>query len=162
MKDFIRLQSNLVSKLVSDAEAILNDENNKNETEAGKFLLRAQRGLPKHSKLAKVLSEPSYKKLVQVTELEFLREKAKNMYIIDDELYFVIDEKNNTLDLTEKGREELAKGTGMEKDYFILPDLGTEISKFENDPDLSPGRKNQRRKMYFIRNIQKAVIEFIP
>jgi len=133
-----RIQSNLISKFVSDAEAILNDENNKNETEAGKFLLRAQRGLPKHSKLAKVLSEPSYKKLVQVTELEFLREKAKNMYVIDDELYFVIDEKNNTIDLTEKGREELSKGTGMEKEYFILPDLGTEISKFENDPNLTP------------------------
>jgi len=144
-----RLQSNLVSKLVSDAEAILNDENNKSEIEAGKLLLRAQRGLPKHSKLAKVLSEPTYKKLVQSTELEFLREKAKNMYIIDDELYFVIDEKNNTLDLTEKGREELAKGTGMEKDYFVLPDLGTEISKFENDPNLTAEEKIKKKDMLY-------------
>lgn len=144
-----RLQSNLVSKLVSDAEAMLNDENNKNETEAGKLLLRAQRGLPKHSKLAKVLSEPSYKKLVQTTELEFLREKAKNMHIIDDELYFVIDEKNNTLDLTEKGREELAKGTGMEKDYFVLPDLGTEISKFENDPNLTSEEKIKKKDLLY-------------
>ncbi len=144
-----RLQSNLVSKLVSDAEAILNDENNKSEIEAGKLLLRAQRGLPKHSKLAKVLSEPTYKKLVQTTELEFLREKAKNMYIIDDELYFVIDEKNNTLDLTEKGREELAKGTGMEKDYFVLPDLGTEISKFENDPNLTAEEKIKKKDMLY-------------
>ncbi|NWF88420.1 MAG: preprotein translocase subunit SecA, partial [Ignavibacteriaceae bacterium] len=109
-----RVQSNLVSKIVSEAETILNDENNKDINEAGKLLLRAQRGLPKHSKLAKVLSEPAHKKLVQETELEFLREKAKNMHIIDDELYFVIDEKNNTIDLTEKGREELAKGTGIE------------------------------------------------
>src|SRR3989339_310877 len=144
-----RIQSNLVSKLVSDAEAILNDENNKNETEAGKLLFRAQRGLPKHSKLAKVLSEPSYKKLVQTTELEFLREKAKNMHIIDDELYFVIDEKNNTIDLTEKGREELAKGTGMEKEYFILPDLGTEISKFENDANLTLEEKIKKKDVLY-------------
>src|SRR3989339_2248511 len=144
-----RIQSNLVSKLVSDAEVILNDDNNRNETEAGKLLLRAQRGLPKHSKLAKVLSEPSYKKLVQVTELEFLREKAKNMHVIDDELYFVIDEKNNTLDLTEKGREELAKGTGMEKEYFILPDLGTEISKFENDANLTLEEKIKKKDVLY-------------
>jgi preprotein translocase subunit SecA len=144
-----RIQSNLVSKFVSDAEAILNDENNKNETEAGKLLLRAQRGLPKHSKLAKVLSEPTYKKLVQVTELEFLREKAKNMHVIDDELYFVIDEKNNTLDLTEKGREEISKGTGMEKEYFVLPDLGTEISKFENDPNLTPEEKIKKKDVLY-------------
>jgi preprotein translocase subunit SecA len=144
-----RVQSNLISKLVSDAESILNDENNKNLTEAGKLLLRAQRGLPKHSKLAKVLSEPSYKKLVQETELEFLREKAKNMHIIDDELYFVIDEKNNTIDLTEKGREELAKGSGMEKEYFVLPDLGTEISKFEHDSELTPEEKIKKKDVLY-------------
>ncbi|MGE5860721.1 MAG: DEAD/DEAH box helicase, partial [Ignavibacteria bacterium] len=131
-----RLQSNLISKIVQDAENLLNGDGNGN-IEAGKLLLRAYRGLPKHTKLTKVLSEPSFKKLMQSTEMEFLREKAKNMYIIDDELFFVIDEKNNTIDLTEKGREELAKGSGMEKDFFVLPDLGTEISKFENDPDLS-------------------------
>ena len=74
--------------------------------------------------------------------MEFLREKAKNMHIIDDELYFVIDEKNNTIDLTEKGREELAKGSGMGKDFFILPDLGTEISKIENDDSISLTKKN--------------------
>ncbi len=144
-----RVQSNLISKIVTDAESILNDENNKNLTEAGKLLLRAQRGLPKHSKLAKVISEPSYKKLVQETELEFLREKAKNMYIIDDELYFVIDEKNNTIDLTEKGRIELAKGSGMEKEYFVLPDLGTEISKFENDSSLSPEEKIRKKELLY-------------
>lgn len=143
-----RVQSALVSKLVSEAEAMLNGDNS-NLTEAGKLLLRAQRGLPKHSRLAKVLSEPAYKKLVQETELEFLREKAKNMHIIDDELYFVIDEKNNTIDLTEKGREELAKGTGMEKDYFVLPDLGTEISKFENDPNLSAEEKIKKKDLLY-------------
>jgi len=143
-----RLQSNLVSKIVQDAENLLNGEGNGN-IEAGKLLLRAYRGLPKHTKLTKVLSEPSFKKLMQSTEMEFLREKAKNMYIIDDELFFVIDEKNNTIDLTEKGREELAKGSGMEKDFFVLPDLGTEISKFENDPDLSQDEKVKKKDVLY-------------
>jgi preprotein translocase subunit SecA len=129
-----RKQKNLVANILQEAEKLLNE--NGNDREAGVHLLRASRGIPKSNKLAKVISEPTYKKLLQDTEMEYLREKAKNMYIIDDELYFVIDEKNNTIDLTDKGREELAQGSGMEKNYFILPDLGTEISKFENDSSL--------------------------
>jgi preprotein translocase subunit SecA len=133
-----RLQQSLVGKIVSEAEDALSRNENQ---DAGILLFRAFRGLPKNNKLLKVLSEPEYKKLMQSTELEYLKEKGKNMHIIDDELYFVIDERNNTIDLTEKGREELAKGTGREKDYFILPDLGTEISKFENDPNLTQTEK---------------------
>jgi preprotein translocase subunit SecA len=146
-----RLQSNFVSKIVQDAEGMLNEDGNarSDSTEAGILLLRASRGLPKHSKLAKILSEPAYKKLLQSTEMEFLREKAKNMHIIDDELYFVIDEKNNTIDLTEKGREELAKGSGMEKNFFILPDLGTEISKLENDSSIPNEEKLKKKDLLY-------------
>ncbi|MCX7611653.1 MAG: preprotein translocase subunit SecA [Ignavibacterium sp.] len=133
-----RLQQNLVGKIVSEAEESINKGDYK---QAGILLFRAFRGLPKNNKLLKVIAEPENKKLMQETELEFLKEKGKNMHIIDDELYFVIDEKNNIIDLTEKGREELAKGTGREKDFFVLPDLGTEISKFENDPNLSNEQK---------------------
>ncbi len=133
-----RLQTNLVAQLVKEADEILSNEETKEDTrEAGILLLRAYRGLPKNKKLLKTLSDPANKKLMQSTEMEFLREQGKHMHIIDDELYFAIDEKNNTIDLTDKGREELAKGSGKEKDFFILPDLGTEISKLENDPSLS-------------------------
>ena len=142
-----RLQKNLVANLVQQAEEMLNGE--KNETEAGVLLFRALRGLPKNNKLAKMLSEPAYKKLVQSTEMEYLREKAKNMHIIDDELYFVIDEKSNQIDLTEKGREELAKGSGFEKEYFVLPDLGYEISKFENDETISLEEKVKRKDVLY-------------
>jgi len=130
-----RLQTSLIAKMVADAESLLEQER-KDDTEPGKLVLRAYRGLPKSNKLTKLLSEPANKRLLQATEMEFLREKGKYMHLIDDELYFVIDEKNNTIDLTEKGREELAKGSGFEKDFFVLPDLGTEISKFENDTEL--------------------------
>lgn len=93
-----RLQSNYVAKIVQEAEDLLSSDGKDNLNQAGVQLLRAYRGLPKNNKLSKVLSEPSNKKLLQSTEMEFLREKAKNMYIIDDELYFAIDEKNNTID----------------------------------------------------------------
>lgn len=139
-----RLQKNLVASMVQQAEDMLSSGNG-NESEAGVLLFRAYRGHPKNNKLTKALSEPAYKRLMQQTELEFLREKGKNMHIIDDELYFVIDEKNNQIDLTEKGREELARGTGMEKDYFVLPDLGFEISKFEHDDTLTLEQKLKRK-----------------
>ena len=143
-----RLQKNMVATLVQQAEEMLSSDGG-NDTEAGVLLFRAQRGLPKNNKLTKVLSDPSYKRLVQRTELEYLREKAKNMYIIDDELYFVIDEKGNQIDITEKGREELAKGSGMEKEYFVLPDLGYEISKFENDDSISIEEKVKRKDILY-------------
>jgi preprotein translocase subunit SecA len=138
-----RLQQNLIGKIVSEAEELLNQGERE---QAGVLLFRAFRGLPKNNKLLKVIADPENKKLMQATELEYLKEKGKNMHIIDDELFFVIDEKNNTIDLTEKGREELAKGTGREKDYFVLPDLGTEISKFENDSNLSDLEKHKLKE----------------
>jgi len=144
VENLFRKQKNLVASLVQESEKILN-ENGENSSEAGVQIFRAFRGLPKSNRLAKVLSEPSYKKLMMSTEMEYLREKAKNMYIIDDELYFVIDEKNNSIDLTDKGREELSKGSKEGKDYFVLPDLGVEISKLEKDTSLSDEEKIKKK-----------------
>jgi len=141
-----RLQSNFVSKIAQEAEDLIAKEDDKEaQIQAGVNLLRAYRGLPKNKKIEKMLSDPSHKKLMLQTEMEYLREKARNMHIIDDELYFVIDEKNNTIDLTEKGREELARFGKGDKNYFVLPDLGTEISKFEHDPSLSIEEKVRKK-----------------
>ncbi|MDP4173345.1 MAG: preprotein translocase subunit SecA [Bacteroidota bacterium] len=141
VEKLFRLQTNLVAKIAQEAEEILNTDEKNKDSEAGIRLLRGYRGLPKNKKLAKLLSEPSYKKLMQQTELEYLREQGKRMHEIDDELYFAIDEKNNTIDLTEMGREELAKGSKEGKEYFVLPDLGTEVSHIENNPELSTDEK---------------------
>jgi preprotein translocase subunit SecA len=138
-----RKQKNLVASILQEAEKLLDADGVSHE--AGVHLFRAYRGLPKSNKLMKLLSEPTYKKLMLDTELEFLREKAKNMHIIDEELYFVIDEKNNSIDITEKGREDLAHGSGLEKEFFILPDLGTEISKFEHDTSISDQEKLKKK-----------------
>jgi preprotein translocase subunit SecA len=144
VENLFRKQKNLVASLVQEGEKLLS-ENGEDSTEAGVKLFRAFRGLPKSNRLTKVLSDPSYKKLMLNTELEYLREKGKNMHIIDDELYFVIDEKNNTIDLTDKGREELGKGSKEGKEYFVLPDLGVEVSKFENDTSLSDEEKVRKK-----------------
>ena len=141
-----RLQSNLVSKIAQEADDLIAKGDDKEaQTQAGVNLLRAYRGLPKNKKIEKMLSDPTNKKLMIATEMEYLREKARNMHIIDDELYFVIDEKNNTIDLTEKGREELARFGKGDKNYFVLPDLGTEISKFEHDASLSVEEKIKKK-----------------
>ena len=138
----VKLQTQFVAKILGDAEEMLAKAEKKEDViEAGKLLLRASRGLPKSKKLFILVAEPENKNLLQDTELEFLREKGKNMYIIDDELYFVIDEKNHTIDLTEKGREELSHTTHTDKNFFTLPDLGTEISKFENSTELTGEEK---------------------
>nr|HPN37594.1 preprotein translocase subunit SecA [Melioribacteraceae bacterium] len=139
-------QASLVSSIVAEAEKQLNDSNGFNEEAVGIALLRSTRGFPKNKKLMKLLSEPSNKKLMQKTELEFLRENAKRMPEIDEELYFSIDEKNNQIDLTEKGRTELAHGSVEGKEYFVLPDLSQAIGKIDGDSNLTDEEKAIKRE----------------
>jgi len=146
-----RKQSSLVAKIVQEAEELLKTGDPKEREKAGILLLRAHRGFPKNKKLIKLFSEPEYKKLMQSTEMEFLRENEKRMPEIDEELYYAIDERNNTINLTEKGREELAAGSPEGPDFFVLPDLGSEISEIENDPNLSEDEKIKRKdKLYHL------------
>ncbi len=146
-----RKQSNLVATIVKEVEQLLESDNSKDRERAGMLLLRAHRGFPKNKALMKLLSEPEYKKLLQQTELDFLRENAKRMPEIDEELYFAIEERNNQMDLSEKGRDELAMGSSEGKEFFVLPDLGTEISKLENDPSISDEDKLKKKdELYHI------------
>jgi preprotein translocase subunit SecA len=91
--------------------------------------LRAYRGLPKNKALIKYLSEEGIRSLLQKTEALFMQEQSKNMHIIDDELYFMIDEKHNQVDLSEKGIELIS--TDTDPDFFVLPDIGSEIAQLE-------------------------------
>jgi preprotein translocase subunit SecA len=129
----VAAQRNFVSKIVADAEKLVADGK---EQEAGVLLLRAFHGLPKHPKLMKLMSDPSNKKLIQQTENEYMRDQSRRMNEIDDELYYAIDEKNHQINLTEKGREYLTPIVG-DRDFFVLPDLGTEHSIIESDASLS-------------------------
>lgn len=138
VKRLVEAQKTLVNKLTSEAEELIAKEGltKEEEAKAGMALLRANHALPKHKKLQKLLSEPANKKLLLATESEYLRDNAKQMHIVDDELYFVIDEKSHITDLTEKGREMLAPSV-QEKDFFTLPDLGSEFALLENNKELS-------------------------
>ncbi len=125
------VQKNLVSSLISDAKKLLAEKSNENTKKAGELIFRAYRGLPKNKALIKLLSEEGNKALMQKTESFYLQEQAKNMHLIDDELYFVIDEKNNTSDLSEKGIDLLTKSYD-DPEFFILPNIGEKVAELEN------------------------------
>lgn len=99
--------------------------------DGGIALLRAFRGLPRNKALIKYLSEPGIKAHLQKTENFYMQEQGKHMKKIDKELFFVIDEKNNTIELTDKGID-LISGSD-DKDFFIMPDIGSEIAKLEKE-----------------------------
>lgn len=128
----VSTQKNFVARIIADAEKLLSE--GKTE-QAGILLFRAHRGDPKNKKLTKLFSEGAPKKLMLETESVYIAEQNKRLHEIDDELYYSIDEKNHSIDLTEKGREFLA--SGADKDMFLLPDVGTEMSIIENDPSIS-------------------------
>jgi preprotein translocase subunit SecA len=134
-------QRSFVSEIVGDAEKLLTDGK---EQEAGISLLRASRGLPKHPRLMKLLSDPSNKKLVHQTEMEYLRDQSRRMHEIDDELYYAIDERNHQINMTDKGRDLLTPLV-RDTDFFILPDLGTEFSILENDDEMKPEAKQEKK-----------------
>lgn len=147
VKRIVDAQKALVAKLVGEAETVINkgDAATKDEIHAaGVALLRANRGFPKNKRLMKMFSEPSNKTLMQHTEIEFLRDNAKRMPEIDDMMYFAIDEKSHTIDLTEKGREFLTSGN-EDKDFFVLPDMGTEIAHLEHDDTLTDEQKQIKK-----------------
>lgn len=149
VKKLVDAQKRLVGQLVAEAETIFAKGDRKSISKddldkAGLALLRGYRGLPKHSRLQKVLSEPENKTLMLSVEAFYLRDNAKQMHIVDDELYFTIDEKSHITDLTEKGREFLAP-SAVEKDFFTLPDVGTEVAIIDNDDTLSTEQRELRK-----------------
>ena len=117
-----------------DVTRILNEAKKKiaegDKEEGGKLLLRAYKGLPKYNPLIKYLSEPGIKQILLNTENFYMQDNNKQMHIITDDLLFVIDEKQRSVDLTDKGHELISKGTSDSK-FFILPDVGAEISVLE-------------------------------
>ncbi len=119
------------------------------EGQGGLALLRAYRGLPKHKPLIKFLGEPGIKALLTKTENYYMQDQQKEMHKADAELYFVIDEKNNQVELTEKGIEMITQ-SGEEKDFFIIPDVGSEIAEIEKSS--LPAEEKAARKEELMRN----------
>ncbi|MFO8130007.1 MAG: preprotein translocase subunit SecA [Bacteroidales bacterium] len=148
-------QRNLINKFIAEAKKLLSgDPGTEQEKEGGKLLLRAHRGLPKHNALIKYLSEPGNRTLVQKTENFYMQEQSKNMHIIDDELYFVIDEKSNSIELTDKGIDLMTESY-QDPDFYLLPDIGSEIAEIEKS-DLSEGeiieKKNELLRDFSVKS----------
>ncbi len=144
-------QKRLVTLCLAEAKKILTDPNATEDQKrhGADQLFRAYRGLPKNNALIKFLSEEGMKTLMQKTEGFYLQEQQKNMHIIDDELYFVIDEKLHSVDLTEKGIDELTKAYN-DQTFFILPDVGSEIAELERSE--LPNDEKLMKKSELLRN----------
>ena len=125
-------QRTLVTQYLAEAKKLLTSGNPADEKLGGEQLLRAHRGLPKNKALIKFLSEQGMKAILLKTENFYMQEQNKNMHIIDDELYFVIDEKQHTNDITEKGMAFLAS-MGEDPKFYQLPDVGLQIAELEKE-----------------------------
>ena len=155
--DVVRLYDNqkrLVTTILAEAKQILtNPASTDDEKKHGADLLfRAYRGLPKNNALIKFLSEEGMKTLLQKTEGFYMQNRGENMHLIDDELFFVIDEKLNTVDLTEKGIDALCTAYGN-PDFFVMPDVGAEIAELEHQN--LPNDEKVLRKAELMRNFSE-------
>jgi preprotein translocase subunit SecA len=131
-------QRQLVNHILAEAKKLLKSagDDKEKEKEGFKLLFRAYRGLPKNKALIKFLSEPGIKTGMQKTENFYMAEQMKHMHIFDDELYFVIEEKQNSIELTDKGIDLITEMTG-DPEFYILPDMGSVLADLEKS-DLSP------------------------
>ncbi len=127
ISDIVQKQRQHLTGVLAEAKKLITAGDTK---EGGFLLLRVHRGLPKNKALIKFLSEEGIKQLLQKTENFYMQDNNREMPVVDEDLLFVIEEKNNQIELTDKGVEYIS---GIEdKDFFIMPDIGSEIAAIEN------------------------------
>ncbi len=120
-------QKALVNQLLNEARKLIADGN---EKDGGLLLFRAYKGYPKYKPLIKFLSEPGMKQLLQKVENYYMQDNEREMYIVTDELYFVINEKQHSVDMTDKGRD-LITGNLEDSNFFVLPDVGAAVAEVQ-------------------------------
>ncbi len=140
IEQLFNMQKNLVTQLLAEARKLISEGKN---DEGGVLLYRAHKGFPKYKPLIKFLSEQGVKSLMQKTENIFMQDNNRRMPEITDELFFVIDEKMNSVELTDKGHDMLSSRMGEER-FFVLPDIGTKVAELERS-ELSPEEKAARK-----------------
>ena len=126
VENLYNLQRQLANGFLAEARKLIKEGNTK---DGGFQLLRAYRSLPKNKALIKFLSEEGVKQILQKTENEYMQDNNRKMHIVDEALYFVIEEKNNQVELTDNGIKFLSQDT--DENFFVLPDIGTEIANIE-------------------------------
>lgn len=140
IEQLYNVQRNFVNDLLGRARKLIGEGKN---DEGGVLLYRAHKGLPKYKPLIKFLSEPGNKALMQKVENTYMQDNNRRMPEITDELFFVIDEKLNSVELTDKGHEFLARNIG-EEGFFVLPDIGAAVAEIEKS-DLSAEEKTAKK-----------------
>ena len=154
VEKLVEAQRTMVSKFLADAKSKLKSADEKEREEGALLLFRAYKGLPKNRPLIKFLSEQGIKAQLLKTENFYMQENNKNMHIATDPLYFVIDEKHNSIELTDKGIDSLTSAS-EDSQFFVLPDVGSEIATIEKS-DLSDeekiSRKNELMQNYAIKS----------
>jgi preprotein translocase subunit SecA len=143
VENLVTLQRKLATDCLTDAKRLFKEGNSK---EAGFNLLRSYRALPKSKALIKFLSEEGVKQLLQKTENQYMQDNNREMPKIDEALYFVIEEKNNQVELTDNGIQYLSQDTDAQ--FFVLPDIGTEIAQIEKE-NLSTEAEAERKEELF-------------
>ncbi|CAN5394820.1 preprotein translocase subunit SecA [soil metagenome] len=140
----VEAQRKLTNAFLIEAKKKISGGND-DPKDGGLALFRAHRGLPKNSALIKYLSEPGMRVKLQKTENHYLADQQKNMPRVDEELYFHIDEKNNQVELTDKGISFITK-SGEDPEFFILPDIGVKLSEIERS-DVSADEKLHQKEV---------------
>jgi len=143
VENLVTLQRKLATDCLTEAKRLFKEGNNK---DAGFNLLRSYRALPKSKALIKFLSEEGVKQLLQKTENSYMQDNNREMPKIDEALYFVIEEKNNQVELTDNGIHYLSQDTDAQ--FFVLPDIGTEIAHIEKE-NLSTEEEAERKEELF-------------
>lgn len=140
----VRVQREELSKTLNLSKKLWKDDETK---EAGFELLKVFRGLPKYKPLIKFLSEEGVRTLLQKTEAHYMQDNNREMHKVDNHLYFVIDEKQNQINLTDKGIDYLSKDS-EDPDFFILPEVGEEVAKIEQQ-NLSKEEEYAKKDEFF-------------
>jgi preprotein translocase subunit SecA len=140
VEKLVNAQKALTTKYLSDARELLKSEDEKKREEGALALFRSYKGLPRNKPLIKLLSEQGIKAQLLKTEEFYMDQNNKNMHVATDPLYFVIDEKNKSINLTDKGID-LITGNSEDPKFFVLPDVGSEMAELERDSSLTPEEK---------------------
>ncbi len=145
VEKLIAAQRKLATEYLAEAKRLFKEgETGYQEGEAGMALLRAFRALPKYRPLIKFLSEDGVKVSLQKSENFYMQEQNKNMHLVDEPLYFTIEEKTRAVELTEKGAEYLAKGN-EDSQFFIMPDIVSRMVEIDGNEDLSTADKQEAK-----------------
>ena len=134
-------QKTLITSLLNEAKKLIAEGN---EKDGGVLLFRAYKGYPKYKPLIKFLSEPGMKQLLQKVENYYIQDNEREMPFITDELYFVINEKQHSVDMTDKGRD-LITANLSDTSFFVLPDVGASVAEVQKDASLSLEEKQIKK-----------------